>query len=183
MAEKKQELEKRLQDVTGQLGSAKKAAKKGKSFELKAEFVSIQWTFGMKSSIWLNKIPAGLNGFWSDSLKDFDLIRWRIWFVPHPMGFRWIQFQFCFFCPSFSLQLKMQQLANWTQLYHLPVICHQVQVQVIHRRLVLAIAVRAIRVTAKQVRNSNQYTQKQTQKPQIWKKNKQIIRKIIHKEE
>lgn len=30
MAEKKQELEKRLQDVTGQLGSAKKAAKKGK---------------------------------------------------------------------------------------------------------------------------------------------------------
>lgn len=29
MAEKKQELEKRLQDVTGQLGSAKKAAKKG----------------------------------------------------------------------------------------------------------------------------------------------------------
>lgn len=32
MAEKKQELEKRLQDVTGQLGSAKKAAKKGKIF-------------------------------------------------------------------------------------------------------------------------------------------------------
>lgn len=32
MAEKKQELEKRLQDVTGQLGSAKKAAKKGKHF-------------------------------------------------------------------------------------------------------------------------------------------------------
>lgn len=30
MVEKKQELEKRLQDVTGQLGSAKKAAKKGK---------------------------------------------------------------------------------------------------------------------------------------------------------
>lgn len=30
MAEKKQELEKRLQDVTGQLGSAKKANKKGK---------------------------------------------------------------------------------------------------------------------------------------------------------
>lgn len=29
MAEKKQELEKRLQDVTGQLGTAKKAAKKG----------------------------------------------------------------------------------------------------------------------------------------------------------
>lgn len=29
MAEKKQELEKRLQDVTGQLGSAKKQAKKG----------------------------------------------------------------------------------------------------------------------------------------------------------
>lgn len=29
MAEKKQELEKRLQDVTGQLGSAKKTAKKG----------------------------------------------------------------------------------------------------------------------------------------------------------
>lgn len=29
MAEKKQELEKRLQDVTGQLGSAKKAQKKG----------------------------------------------------------------------------------------------------------------------------------------------------------
>lgn len=29
MAEKKQELEKRLQDVTGQLGNAKKAAKKG----------------------------------------------------------------------------------------------------------------------------------------------------------
>lgn len=32
MAEKKQELEKRLQDVTGQLGSAKKAAKKGERF-------------------------------------------------------------------------------------------------------------------------------------------------------
>lgn len=30
MAEKKQELEKRLQDVTGQLGSAKKQAKKGR---------------------------------------------------------------------------------------------------------------------------------------------------------
>lgn len=30
MAEKKQELEKRLQDVTGVLGSAKKATKKGK---------------------------------------------------------------------------------------------------------------------------------------------------------
>lgn len=30
MAEKKQELEKRLQDVTGQLGSNKKTAKKGK---------------------------------------------------------------------------------------------------------------------------------------------------------
>jgi hypothetical protein len=29
MAEKKQELEKRLQDVTGQLGSAKKPPKKG----------------------------------------------------------------------------------------------------------------------------------------------------------
>lgn len=29
MAEKKQELEKRLQDVTGQLGTAKKATKKG----------------------------------------------------------------------------------------------------------------------------------------------------------
>lgn len=34
MAEKKQELEKRLQDVTGQLGSAKKAAKKGE-FKIK----------------------------------------------------------------------------------------------------------------------------------------------------
>lgn len=30
MAEKKQELEKRLQDVTGQLGTNKKTAKKGK---------------------------------------------------------------------------------------------------------------------------------------------------------
>lgn len=30
MAEKKQELEKRLQDVTGQLGTSKKTAKKGK---------------------------------------------------------------------------------------------------------------------------------------------------------
>lgn len=30
MAEKKQELEKRLQDVTGQLGTAKKQNKKGK---------------------------------------------------------------------------------------------------------------------------------------------------------
>lgn len=29
MAEKKQELEKRLQDVTGQLGTSKKATKKG----------------------------------------------------------------------------------------------------------------------------------------------------------
>lgn len=29
MAEKKQELEKRLQDVTGQLGASKKATKKG----------------------------------------------------------------------------------------------------------------------------------------------------------
>lgn len=34
MAEKKQELEKRLQDVTGQLGSAKKSAKKGALFKL-----------------------------------------------------------------------------------------------------------------------------------------------------
>jgi hypothetical protein len=32
MAEKKQELEKRLQDVTGQLGSAKKPPKKGNIF-------------------------------------------------------------------------------------------------------------------------------------------------------
>lgn len=32
MTEKKQELEKRLQDVTGQLGTAKKNAKKGKLF-------------------------------------------------------------------------------------------------------------------------------------------------------
>lgn len=32
MAEKKQELEKRLQDVTGQLGSGKKSAKKGKEW-------------------------------------------------------------------------------------------------------------------------------------------------------
>lgn len=31
MVEKKQELEKRLQDVTGQLGTAKKTAKKGKN--------------------------------------------------------------------------------------------------------------------------------------------------------
>lgn len=31
MAEKKQELEKRLQDVTGQLGTSKKTAKKGKN--------------------------------------------------------------------------------------------------------------------------------------------------------
>lgn len=30
MAEKKQELEKRLQDVTGQLGTGKKTTKKGK---------------------------------------------------------------------------------------------------------------------------------------------------------
>ena len=30
MAEKKQELEKRLQDVTGQLGTSKKTAKKGR---------------------------------------------------------------------------------------------------------------------------------------------------------
>ena len=34
MAEKKQELEKRLQDVTGQLGSAKKPPKKGKHLKL-----------------------------------------------------------------------------------------------------------------------------------------------------
>lgn len=34
MAEKKQELEKRLQDVTGQLGTAKKTTKKGKFFFL-----------------------------------------------------------------------------------------------------------------------------------------------------
>jgi hypothetical protein len=34
MAEKKQELEKRLQDVTGQLGSAKKPPKKGKHLRL-----------------------------------------------------------------------------------------------------------------------------------------------------
>lgn len=34
MAEKKQELEKRLQDVTGQLGSAKKSAKKGEWLKL-----------------------------------------------------------------------------------------------------------------------------------------------------
>lgn len=33
MAEKKQELEKRLQDVTGQLGSGKKSAKKGKEWK------------------------------------------------------------------------------------------------------------------------------------------------------
>lgn len=32
MAEKKQELEKRLQDVTGQLGTAKKSTKKGKAY-------------------------------------------------------------------------------------------------------------------------------------------------------
>lgn len=42
MAEKKQELEKRLQDVTGQLGSAKKQNKKGKGvyllFEIKNLF-------------------------------------------------------------------------------------------------------------------------------------------------
>lgn len=33
MAEKKQELEKRLQDVTGQLGNVKKIAKKGWYFD------------------------------------------------------------------------------------------------------------------------------------------------------
>lgn len=33
MAEKKQELEKRLQDVTGQLGNVKKTAKKGWYFD------------------------------------------------------------------------------------------------------------------------------------------------------
>lgn len=39
MVEKKQELEKRLQDVTGQLGSAKKAAKKGKHCEMFINFI------------------------------------------------------------------------------------------------------------------------------------------------
>jgi len=34
MAEKKQELEKRLQDVTGQLGASKKNAKKGMYYEM-----------------------------------------------------------------------------------------------------------------------------------------------------
>lgn len=33
MNERQQELERRLQDVTGQLGSGKKSAKKGKDFE------------------------------------------------------------------------------------------------------------------------------------------------------
>ena len=43
IAEKKQELEKRLQDVTGQLGNVKKQAKKGKKHfshrELKKKFL------------------------------------------------------------------------------------------------------------------------------------------------
>lgn len=44
MVEKKQELEKRLQDVTGQLGSAKKASKKGKHHhDGKLIFISDQW--------------------------------------------------------------------------------------------------------------------------------------------
>lgn len=40
MAEKKQELEKRLQDVTGQLGASKKAAKKGNYIEIQ---LAIKW--------------------------------------------------------------------------------------------------------------------------------------------
>lgn len=40
MAEKKQELEKRLQDVTGQLGSAKKSVKKGKWWRFKFYLLS-----------------------------------------------------------------------------------------------------------------------------------------------
>lgn len=39
MAEKKQELEKRLQDVTGQLGTAKKQAKKGTQIAVILYFV------------------------------------------------------------------------------------------------------------------------------------------------
>lgn len=63
-----------------------------------------------------------------------------------------------------SLQLKMQLLANWMQLYRLPdtLFHHQVRAQVIHRHRVPVTVVRAIRVTVKQVRNSNQYTQTHT---------------------
>ncbi|TDG38611.1 hypothetical protein AWZ03_014967 [Drosophila navojoa] len=39
MAEKKQELEKRLQDVTGQLGASKKTAKKDETTSSKVEAV------------------------------------------------------------------------------------------------------------------------------------------------
>lgn len=60
MAEKKQELEKRLQDVTGQLGSAKKTAKKGKFLLFKiwllSSFLSFWWLFDnlFRKSGWLH---------------------------------------------------------------------------------------------------------------------------------
>lgn len=43
MAEKKQELEKRLQDVTGQLGTNKKTAKKGEFCNLTSSFCFITY--------------------------------------------------------------------------------------------------------------------------------------------
>lgn len=41
MAEKKQELEKRLQDVTGQLGASKKATKKGNTSNWRGELTDL----------------------------------------------------------------------------------------------------------------------------------------------
>lgn len=61
MAEKKQELEKRLQDVTGQLGSAKKAAKKGESKEwLPLQFEGIQLIFHFHFSFPISQLKMQL---------------------------------------------------------------------------------------------------------------------------
>lgn len=53
MAEKKQELEKRLQDVTGQLGNAKKTAKKGKNKNIPFFLIIYVFNFLFKNLLYV----------------------------------------------------------------------------------------------------------------------------------
>lgn len=55
MTERQQELERRLQDVTGQLGSSKKSAKKGELFAIKSSnmFIKIFLMFSFNFPLFL----------------------------------------------------------------------------------------------------------------------------------
>lgn len=71
MAEKKQELEKRLQDVTGQLGTAKKNAKKG-MYRFDGAFIR-----GFVSGFSTKYRILELMGSTKKLLKHPGMTRWR----------------------------------------------------------------------------------------------------------